>query len=245
MIVGIVAGGRPVPPTALVETDPYWGNVSLLLHADGADGATTTVDSSGFAHTVTRRAAATLSTAQKRFGTASMKFPGNGGGNGASVGAFLVTTTAALALGTGDFTLEGWVYMTATPIYYSMLLDFRPAFGGGNYPTLYIDSSLALVHHRNGSTIMQGGALALNTQVHWAMSRSSGTCRLFLGGVQVGSSYTDSTSYLTDTRLVVAESAQNEGYGSLGGYLDELRVTKGVARYTANFTPSTAAFPNS
>lgn len=244
MIAGIMAGGRPVPPTA-TPSDPYWGNVSLLLHADGADGATTTVDSSGFAHTVTRRAAATLSTTQKRFGASSMKFTGNGGSSGASNSAFLVTTTAALALGTGDFTLEGWVYMTAKPIYYSILIDFRPAFGGGNYPTLYVDSSLALLHHRNGATIMQGGAVALNTQTHWAMCRSSGNVRLFLNGVQVGSTYADSTNYLVDRRLVVAESAQNEGYGSLGGYLDELRITKGAARYTANFTPPTAAFPNS
>jgi hypothetical protein len=68
---------------------------------------------------------------------------------------------------------------------------------------------------------------------------------MFVNGTQVGSTYTDSTNYLSASRRpVIGINGFNETAAPLNGYIDDLRITKGVARYTANFSVPTAAFPN-
>jgi hypothetical protein len=85
------------------ETDPYRSQVSLLLHGDGTNGSTTIVDSSPSPKTVTAVGDAQISTAQSKFGGASIAFDGNGDYLDAS-------SSNQYAIGTEDFTVEGWVY---------------------------------------------------------------------------------------------------------------------------------------
>jgi len=66
---------------------------------------------------------------------------------------------------------------------------------------------------------------------------------MFINGTQAGSTYTDNTNYICRTDGPVIGADRNFG-DSLLGYIDDFRITKGFCRYTATFTPPTAAFPN-
>ena len=83
-------------------TDPYFSNVSLLLHGDGTNGSTTIIDSSPLPKTVTAFGNAQISTAQSKFGGSSIAFDGTGDS----------LTIPAITFA-GDFTLEAWLYKTA------------------------------------------------------------------------------------------------------------------------------------
>jgi len=211
--------------------DPYWADVSLLLHMDGSNGSTTFTDSSSNALTVTPSGDAQISTAQSKFGGSSLLLDGSGD---------YITTSASssLALGTGDFTVEFFVYRTSNNN------DQGIFTFGATQSGLFasMDGSTLGVGLLGGDpTAISGGTLSLNTWHHVAITRSSGSLRGFIDGVQFGSTVTETTN-LTDNSLKIGYS-YTTSYPMIGN-LDEFRVTKGVARYTANFTPPTAAFPD-
>lgn len=188
---------------------------------------------------------AQISTSVKKFGTGSLYFDGSGDG-------LFAASSPNLAFGSGDFTVEGWVYFTANLPY----LD-----GDGLYSAAFFGQTgtngLALVFKSGGSSgtptslvfsvIGVGSAsttvsIALNTWYHIAVSKSSGTVRVFVNGVQQNS-FSNSTTF--------AQSVGTVGYLNIAsfndwfpGYIDDFRITKGVARYTANFTAPTAPFPD-
>jgi len=86
-----------------VAADPYYNNVSLLLHGDGANGSTTIVDSSTSPKTVTAVGNAQISTAQSKFGGASLAFDGAGD-------YLTIPDDSSFDFGFNDFTIEGWIY---------------------------------------------------------------------------------------------------------------------------------------
>jgi hypothetical protein len=211
--------------------DPYWNDVSLLLHMDGSNGSTTFTDSSSNALTVTPSGDAQISTAQSKFGGSSLLLDGSGD---------YITTSAssALALGTGDFTVEFFVYRTSNNN------DQGIFTFGATQSGLFasMDGSTLGVGLLGGDpSAISGGTLSLNTWHHVAITRSSGSLRGFIDGVQFGSTVTETTN-LVDNILNIGYS-YTSSYAMIGN-LDEFRVTKGIARYTANFTAPTAAFPN-
>jgi len=116
-------------------------------------------------------------------------------------------------------------------------------------PHTYMDASGYVHYYTAGAQRIAGSIqLSANQWYHIAVCRSSGTTKLFVNGTQSGSSYSDSNSYVSPAYVNVGQYMTSDGtfYGSewLDGYIDDLRITKGMARYTANFTPPTAAFPN-
>lgn len=227
-------------------TDPYFSSVSLLLHMDGANNGTTFTDSSSSAKTITPQVNAKTSTAQSMFGGSSLLLDGNGASTGTTnQSALTFTVDASVTFGTGDFTIEAWVYNKVTPTTFSSIIDFRPYAGNGAYPLLYVTSTNSVAFFVNSGEAINGGSIPLNTWTFVALSKSSGVTKLFVGGTQAGISYTDSNSYSVSTTVSIGRSANNPYYGGLNGHIDDMRITKGIARYTANFTPPTAAFPNS
>ena len=228
------------PPTAELPdpSDPDFDSVSLLLHGDGNNGSTTFIDSSSNSHTVTPVGDAQISTTQSKFGGASMYFDGNGD-------YLTLTNDASFVFGTDDFTVEMWVYHTSQnslKIYY----DGRPASTNGAYVTLYRRSSNELALYVNYADRVVGTTSILqNAWYHIAVCREGSSTKLFLNGTQEGSTFTDTTNYLGGTsRPVIGAEGFNPSSLQMQGYIDDLRVTKGVARYTSNFTPPTAPFPN-
>jgi hypothetical protein len=215
--------------------DPQFTSVSLLLHGNGTNGSTTITDSSPSPKTVTAVGNAQISTAQSKFGGASIAFDGTGD--------YLTTpASSSFAFGLADFTVELWLYRSGSGQQH--LYDARDIGLNDNRILLYLDTSSQLTYYSNGAPRITTTSIpTLSTWVHVALCRASGNSRLFLNGVQVGATFADTISIVSPT-ATVAIGATNVGTTALNGYIDDLRITKGVARYTANFTPPTAAFPD-
>lgn len=187
--------------------------------------------------TLTANGNAQVDTAQSKFGGASAYFDGTGDYLSASAG-------DVPAFGTGDFTLEYWLRLDVLGSTYGyMYWDQRPG-SNGNYPLLFTDANGAtnLRYFINGADriVAPSGTLSVDTWHHIAVVRNSGTTKMYVDGVQKGSSYTDSTDYQAG-RLHLG--ANMNGINSVNGWLDEIRASS-IARYTGNFTPSTSAFVN-
>ena len=182
---------------------------------------------------------AQISTAQSKFGGSSMAFDGSGD-------ALILPASQNLALETGNFTIEMWVYGAN-----------NGGTVGGSYPRLFslgtvqttgsIESYNAagtLYVEIFGSSITFTASTLLNSSWnHFAISRSGSSVKAFVNGTQVGSTLTNSTNLnraASSTSIIGASTAST---GNFNGYIDDLRITKGYARYTANFTPPTQAFP--
>jgi hypothetical protein len=208
-------------------SDPYFANVSVLLHMNGSNGSTTFADSSNNAITVTGYGNAQLSTAQSKFGTASAYFDGTGD--------YLLTASslAPLQMGTDDFTVEAFIRPTSSVDSYRALIGLTTT----DNETLYIFSG-QLRWYISGAA---AGTIAVDTWYHVAASREGTSLRVFIDGTLVDTS-TNSVD-ITAGRLSVG-SAGALASEFFQGWIDELRITKGVARYTANFTPPTAPFPD-
>lgn len=215
-------------------TDPYFSSVTLLLHAEAL------VDSSSHNYAVSAENSAVLSTAQAQAGTHSLACV-------SSTSKSFFVTGGVLSMAAGDYTVEGWFYATAYPaVNASLVGDFQT---GTSSFEVFIDSSGFLVARASvtgsgdGSIFFVGpSGSSLNAWHHFAVVRSGTTVKVYLDGV-AGTPVTDSRSYHIGT--VVNIGRNGDGVWFLDGYLDEIRVTIGVARYTANFTPPTTPFPDS
>ena len=238
---GVARYGNFAVPTAgfstLTPVEPYFHNNSLLLHGDGTNGSTTFKDDSINNHTITANGNAQISTAQSKFGGASMYFDGNGD-------YLSIADDDAFNFGSGDFTMETWVYMTSQGSYNflvgqygsssSVSTTFWSIANGYNDCYFYYGSSSVRL---SGTT-----SIPLNTWTHVAVAREGNTVRLFTNGqVDASSSFTQT---LNNSTLDFTIGADSTAAYDFAGYMDDIRVTKGVARYTANFTPPTSAFPD-
>jgi hypothetical protein len=175
---------------------------------------------------------AKVTTTESKFAPTSAAFDGTGD-------YLSLPTNSGLAFGTGDFTVESWVYfnnLTGS----KFLIDMRPENSDGVYPVLYANGSTLTWYISSAARIT--GSLSSAAWLHIAVSRTSGITKMFINGTQVGSNYTDSNNYLSSTPAIGSEKYPS-GSNTMNGYVDEFRITKGVGRYTANFTPPTAAFP--
>ena len=224
------------------NTDPYFSNVSLLLKGD----ATPIVDSSSSPKTVTAFGGATVNTTIKQFGNGSLEFDG-------STSKYLtVTADTALDMGTGDFTIECWVRLKAMPTGESWpnakwIFGSGPANSGANVQ-LYIGAAnlhFDLASDGN-SEVNAAHGMVINQWYHVAVTRGGASIRGFVDGNQVGSTVTSGSSWLGGYSWGIGAAEPGTALdANINAFIDDLRVTKGIARYTANFTPPTEPFPTS
>ena len=179
---------------------------------------------------------AQISTSVFKYGTGSLKFDGTGD--------YLTTPNKALfSFGTGDFTIEMWVYPQSFAVY-NTLIEARSVGTASSYG-LFIDITTGKIYWYDASGVqLSSSGLTLNTWAHVAVSRTSGVLKLFIAGVQVYSAANTNAQNPTGA-FVVGRNIELFSPIYFNGYIDDLRVTKGIARYTTTFTPPTAAFPNS
>jgi hypothetical protein len=219
-------------PGYLAEGDPYFSNVSLLLHGNGTNGSTTITDSSPSPKTVTAVGNAQISTAQSKFGGASIAFDGTGD----------YLTINAQLLNAPVWTIETWFYPTNLSSNNVLFAQYgtgttsdRTVFG------VQANGSVWIFNGSQGSDTSSAGLVTINSWHHIAFVRtSSTTVTAFLNGTQAVQKTNFNGPRQTNTWI--------GGYEILDqfifGYLDEIRVTSNIARYTANFTPPDAPFPD-
>lgn len=231
MIPGVVASRRhAVAPVE--EYDPYWGNVVSLLRFNGPDGSTDIVDDKGIVWTA--NGDAKISTAQARFGGSSLRLDG--------AGDFIVSAAdAAMARGTVDFTVEAWVRTAVAK--QSYIFDTSP----GNRGAIQISEGGGRYSYYDPNTGISGGpysgplvSATLNQWIHIAATRQGGVVRTFLNGDMWGER--GSTYNLDGQVAYIGRYGGNNNY-HFDGFIDSVRVTKGVARYTSNFTTPNSPFP--
>lgn len=220
--------------------DPSFSSVSLLLHGDG-----NITDSSSAARTVTAYGAAAAIGAAK-FGTASIAFTGTS--------SYLRADASNAYAFPGDFTIETWVFFTSASasfsgFYGAAIMSTYPGGGSPNAGWQWringTSSGFDQINLYTGTTDLTWSAsFSLNQWHHVAISRSGSSIRSFVDGVQQGSTTTnsDNMSPSTNADLWIGRLDLSGYEFQLPGLLDDVRVTKGVARYTGNFTPPIAAF---
>jgi hypothetical protein len=214
--------------------DPNFANVSLLLYGDGTNGSTTITDSSPSPKTVTAFGNAQISTAQNKFGGSSIAFDGNGD-------YIECASNADFAFGTGQYTVEFWLrFVTVTDVNEFVSTSTDVSFGRW---TIYYNGGTFFT----GATGGAGGTTfgftpSASVWYFLTVTRdASNNQRLFIDGDLKNT--TTSTNNYTQSGFWAGRSlAASPTY--LNGYIDDLRITKGVARYTANFTPPQNQLPN-
>ena len=207
-------------------------NTSLLLNATNA-----AIFDNSMKNDLETVGNAQISTSVKKFGTGSMAFDGSGD-------YIYPVASPNLAMGTGDFTVEGWIYATGTPSD-SPIFECRSTGSATDGFTLTAFSSSVIRVFCGSALISSSGTTYVNQWVHLAVVRSSGTTTFYINGTSVGS--TTSTINWTNQDVIVGGGRYSAGSSinvSFTGYIDDFRITKGVARYTSNFTAPTAPFPN-
>jgi len=221
------------------QSDGYFSNVSLLLHFDGSNGSTTFTDSSVNANTVTTFGDASLSTARKRFGTASGSFDGSGD--------YLTCPTTPGGLfdfGNGDFTVEASIYTTTVSVI-QQVAGVWPGDYTASWRFLVVGDSIQFIGWVGYSvTISSSSCITTNTWLDIAAKKVGSTLTLYCNGTQVGSGSFSVTSG-NASGAVLDIGRQQDGVGGstwfFNGNIDELRITKGVGRDIAALT---GPFPN-
>lgn len=205
----------------------------LMLHFNGTNGSTTITDSSASPHTFTAVGNAQLDTGTKKFGTASLLLDGTGDYlNG--------DNHADFTFGTGDFTIDFW-FIPGSVAITQVLYEGRPPATSGAYPLIYAVNT-GLRYHVSGSDQISGGTLVNGTATHITIARSGTATKMFQDGVQIGSTYTDSSNYLAGGTSRPRIGANEAAGAGCNGRIDELRVSKGIARWTTTFTPPTLEY---
>jgi hypothetical protein len=162
----------------------------------------------------------------------------------------LMSASPNFVFGTGNFTIECWVYIDpATQTSGSQdasLVELRTS--GANATGFIFNlnpgvSGFKLNFYTDGGANFADTTLAYNTWHHIAVTRSGSTVRLFANGV-VDKTITKSNNF-TDSPALAIGTSLLYGSSSITGNIDDLRITKGFARYTGNFTPPTSTFSKS
>jgi hypothetical protein len=183
---------------------------------------------------------AQISTTQSKFGGSSMYFDGNGD-------YLFWLTTANTQFGSGDFTIEFWVRATTTVGSGGDVIFDRRSAAAARGIVISLEND-GRIYFYGGDTGTTSWEVSISTAVlntgqwyHYAASREGTTYRCFLDGT-LQNSATNSVTLADDTSSTrIGAGIDNANY--FDGYLDDFRVTKGLARYTGNFTAPTAAFP--
>jgi hypothetical protein len=236
--------GEFTPPTYEYCTtfDTYWpgndGFTKLLIHSDTTDGSTTFTDSSLSGHTLTAVGDAQHDTAEQVFGATSMLFDGTGD--------YIYAADHAdwdlLSSTTTDYTIDFWIQFNATPRVVDCIIGQYTS--GTSYWYIYHHppTNGFSLQFNNGSSYTHnfGGAITEDSTFHHiALVKKGSSLKLYVDGTLAGSD--------TQTSTISVSAPLDIGWGNdstntFPGWLDEVRFSKGIARWQSDFTPPTLTY---
>ena len=202
--------------------DSNYDQVVIHNHFENINASTNIVDQKGQALTIS---GATISTTASKFGTTSLSIPTSG---------YVDYTTNTAYSFANDFTVEGWFNMTSVTNAALFSLGSTDAAGRWLVRTA---SSVLQLEIFGPTVVITGPTLTAATWYHVALVRKNGIVKLFVNGTAYGA-YASTAVPTSTLRLGLFASVV------FTGYIDEVRVTNGVARYTTDFSVPTAAFPD-
>jgi hypothetical protein len=234
-----------------VTNDPYFANVALLMHMDGVDNGTVFTEQKG--KIVTRNGGVVTKTGVKRFGTASAYF------NGISDW-LTVPYSSDLRFGSGNFSIEVSIYLSGYAVnnegYYKGTVVSRDVYLGREF-VLNIEgtansyTSIAFAgfsDNSSGYTIVSAYfTFNLNQLYNIEVTRNGNLVYIFVDGILLnpGGTAFSRTIQNTTTPLLIGASNFDASYlYRFNGYIDDLRITTGISRHTANFPLPTEPFPD-
>jgi hypothetical protein len=186
------------------------------------------VDKSGFNNVVNRFGNPTQGTFSPYGDNWSNYFDGTGD--------FLSLSSTAADLGSGDFTAEVWLY-TGT-ISDGVIIDTRDTSSTSGW-VWHLSTNGTFVVGLNGSAIITTtNSIVANTWNHVALVRNGTTVRVYINGVST-STGTSGSAFTPFNFNIGQKSWTSSGVGNFIGYMSNLRIVRGTALYTTNFTPST------
>lgn len=238
MIIGYSRNFVPITP------DPDFASVKLLLGFEGANfatGAPGFTDESSAAHGTGTVSGPQISTAAHRFGSTSARF--------SSSGRVFFADDADWNLAGGNFTVEMWIRPTV--IQFQFLIGQWTTTGTISW-VLYLGSdgklnwNTSTTGSDNNNDIAGSAVCSIDTWYHVAIDYDGSKYRTYVNGVMDGSFSTPRTLFDAPTQLSIGSNS-NGGAFYYGGYIDEVRLTKGVARYASDggLTVPTSRFPRS
>jgi hypothetical protein len=241
-------GGIYAPTVVDANADPYWADVVFLSGFEGADASTTFANEKTSA-SGTAVGNAQVDTAQKKYGSSSALLDGTGDAIEFPFAADLCNLSTA---NNDPFTIEAWVRLNVTGTWKIVCSAYEGLSDRAWILEITNGNQLALYFYGSGSSqnvTTTGTALTTGQWYHFAVDKdSSGKIRIYIDGVMRGSATpANSTLQGTTAAKFRVGSWQNNSSEIMNGWIDELRVTKNVARYASDsgFTPPTAAYPRS
>jgi len=223
--------------------DPFFSSVSALIRFDGTQGQTTFSDVSSNNLTVGRSGTVSIDTSIKKFGTGSARFT--------AAGHVTVAANAALNFGTGNFTIEYWTYTGTPTVAYPCHIATTANYQTGVFVIGYGRTASRFYYFYDGTfadfLTNSTNTFTANQWRHVAFVRNGTALRVYVDGVQEIANTCNSAEVFN---MNLGNLPMGIGGGSWDGndsritdYVDEVRITKGVARYTAAFSPPTTQFP--
>ena len=229
-------------PVGTTTGDVYYPQTSLLMHFNGTNGSTTMTDNSKNNFAVTAVGNAQLSTAQSKFGGSSLLLDGTGD-------YLTLPSNSQFAFGTGNFTIECWIYFAAGSSYREIFsCRATDSVAVSTNGSLGINPNNGIFWYTNTFIINYTTNIPTNQWVHVTVCRNGSSIKIFVNGTEVATTSTSGFSFSSSDpsyALAIGRYQYSAPAGYYTGYLDELRITNGVARYTGNFTPSTTQFLDS
>lgn len=222
----VYSSGSYTPPTAPISSST--NTVIMLGTTNAAVFDSTTKSNLVLANDVKSMISIT------KFGSASIYFDGTGD---------YIKVQNHIPFGTGNFTVEFWMYPTAFATYKSIIGGVVNPANATSWEILLNASGNLLIYSGGAFKVTSSNTLTLNAWNHVAMVRSGSTVKIYIGGTASTNTWTLTTESFTDAQMQIGSNyAFNSQYYT--GYIDDLRITRGIARYTTNFTAPTEAFRN-
>ena len=231
---------QQLTPASFGETDEDYGHWKPIKYdgSYGTNGFYLDFSNNGTKHVLSAVGDAKHSTAQSKVPSSSSSIYLDGSGDRVEAS----SASADFAFGTGDFTIEGWLYWTSAGTDKTWIVNRESSSGNAWY--IGMDTSYYIAMATGNAVILNSNTAMnayLNSWVHIAFTRQSGTLRVYIGGVQKNSAASAHDFSLTNK--IKLGDGDTQGAGAITGYFDEVRISRSC-RYPdgTTFTPSTTPF---